>query len=95
MKDVLDSNTEEEFEEEWSKFEQICSSRGVQGATFSHYMNTYKKDLMKKCLIGQVRERCGLGSPPQKYRENPNECENSVIIELKESKVLIIKEAMQ
>ena len=48
VKGVLDSKAEEKFQEEWSKLEQIWSSRGVHGVTFLHYMNTFKKDLMKK-----------------------------------------------
>ena len=37
----------------------------------------------------------GLGLPPEEYRQNADECENSPIKKLKESKVLTIKEAIQ
>ena len=37
-------------------------------------------------MNGQIRERCGLGSPPQEYNQNAYKCENSVIKKLKESK---------
>ena len=46
-------------------------------------------------MIGQMRERCGLGSPPQEYNQNANECENSVTKKHNESKLLTIKEAIQ
>ena len=33
-----------------------------------------------------MRERCGLGSPAQKYNQSAYECEKQVIKKLKESK---------
>ena len=86
MKSVWDSYTEEEFEEVESKLQEIWSSRGVLGVTFSHYLRTYKEHLMEKCMNGQIREQCGLGSPAQEYDQNAYKCENSVIKKLKESK---------
>ena len=44
-------------------------------------------------MNGQIRERCGLGSPAQEYDQNAYKCENSVIKKL--IKMLTINEAIQ
>lgn len=39
----------------------------------------YKADLIKNCMMADLRTMCGLGYPPSMYNQNANECANSVV----------------
>ena len=50
---------------------------------------------MKKCMIAEMRTRCGLENPPDEYDQNANECMNSVLKRLKSFKKLTVKETIE
>ena len=63
----------------FSLIEQKWKNDGDRGRAFLEYFVKFKKDLIKKCMISPIREKCGLGSPPAEYDQNGNECYNSVL----------------
>ena len=95
MKGLLDVTSEDQFELEWKRLEEIWKVRGSKGALFLSYMNVNKRNIMKKCMIAERRTRCGLGNPPDEYNQNANECMNSVLKRLKSFKKLTVKETIE
>ena len=67
MKGLLVVTSEDQFELEWKRLEEILKRRGSKGALFLSYMNVNKRNIMKKCMTVETRTRCGLGNPPEEY----------------------------
>ena len=95
VKGLLDVTSEDQFELEWKKLEEIWKGRGSKGALFLSYMNVNERNIMKKCMLAETRTRCGLGKPPDEYNQNANECMNSVLKRLKSFKKLTVKETIE
>ena len=94
IKGLLDVTNEVDFESEWNKLEEVWKQRGQKGCEFLKYMIDNKKEKMKCCMIGNVREECGLGSPPEEYNQNANEAINSVLKKSKGKGKLSVKETV-
>ena len=90
MKGFLDVTSEDQFELEWKRLEEIWKGRGSKGALFLSYMNVNKRNIMEKCTIAETRTRCRLGNPLDKYNQNANECVNSVLKRLKSFEKLTV-----
>ena len=58
VKELLDVTSEDQFELEWKRLEEIWKGRGSKGALFLSYMNVNKRNIMKKCMIAETRTRC-------------------------------------
>ena len=95
VKELLDVTSEDQFELEWKRLEEIWKGRGSKGALFLSYMNVNKRNIMKKCMIAETRTRCGFVNPPDEYNQNANECMNSVLKRLKSFKKLTVKETIE
>ena len=90
VKGFLDVTSEDQFEFEWKRLEEIWKGRGSKGALFLSYMNVNKRNIMEKCTIAETRTRCRLGNPLDKYNQNANECVNSVLKRLKSFEKLTV-----
>jgi hypothetical protein len=49
-------------------------------ARFCDWFYTHKTAMLKEHMISPVRERAGLGSPPEAFHTNASESINNVII---------------
>ena len=65
---LLDVTSEDQFELEWKRLEEILKRRGSKGSLFLSYMNVGKRNIMKKCMAAETRTPCGLGNPPGEYK---------------------------
>ena len=95
IKDLLDAESEEEFEEKWKKLANNWKEKGKLGEEFLEYMVKYKKHIMKTSAIGSVRKKCELGKPPAEYTQNSNESINSMLKKSKGVGKLTVKDTVQ
>jgi len=91
IKGLLDSSSGEEFEEKWNRLTEKWKHR-KGGTSFTHYILKNKKEKMKKKMIAEVRQKCGLGY--EEYNQNCNECINSVVKKSKGTGLLSIKDTI-
>lgn len=90
---LVDALSEHDFDEKltslkdvWNEQEQAYSSP----PQFFSYFVKNKSNEFKKSMIAPVREKAGLGSPPQEYHNNCPECINNVIkMEVKREKSVL------
>ena len=95
IKGLLDVVDDREFEEKWKTLEEKWKQRGNSGIAFLKYMQVYKKEKMRNCMIAGVRSKCGLGTPPEEYTQNANESINSVVKRAKGFGEISVKATIQ
>ena len=83
VKGLLDATSEDYFELEQKRLEDIWKSRVSEVALFWLYMNVNKRNLLRKCRIAGTRTRCRLGNALDEYTQYANEYMNSVMKRLK------------
>ncbi len=77
VKGLVDSYTGEEFDRWLEIEEENWKAYTPKGKEFAQWFRTYKVDLIKSCMMADLREMCGLGYPPISYTSNAAEAENS------------------
>ena len=78
IKELLDSTSRKDFEKQHQKMKKIWETR-PNGNKFVNYIEKNKIQPFRNNILAKVREKCGLGSPPKDYSQNPNEAINSLI----------------
>lgn len=91
IKGLIDSESEEEFEEKWLELTKIWEQR-KGGKIVLEYILKNKKEKMKKKMLLPVRRSCNLGN--DEYDQNANESANSVVKKARGHAVLSVKEAI-
>jgi hypothetical protein len=62
------------------------SSLGEKENEFCNYFLTFKSKLIKQTMRADIRTTAGLGFPPIRFNQNPNESINAVILSKVKSK---------
>ena len=62
--------------EKWSLYDDTDQD---SFAKFCSWFDVYKKEILRDTMLLPVRERAGLGSPPEPFYNNASECINNVI----------------
>lgn len=81
-KGLVDAESKDEFEAKLESLGCKWSSVHPQGKAFYDYFCKEKAAAFWECMSAEVRIRCGLGYPPARYTQNPNESMNSVLKKL-------------
>ena len=91
IKGLMDCYDEQEFDTLYAILRGKWLLR-PNGAKFTTYMDTYKKNSIKKSMLASTRTACGLGDPPEDYAQNNNESMNAMIKRSKDHGKLSLKE---
>ena len=76
----MDSCTVEEFDERLECIKPIWNAReSMSGSCFHSYFAKYQADVVRYHMRRDLREACGLGSPPSEFTTNSSESINAAL----------------
>ena len=79
IKGLVDCTSPEMYDVKFHELQNKWKNRHSNGQIFTDYFIKNKCNLIKECMLADVRSMCGMGFPPQTYNQNANECINHVI----------------
>ncbi|CAB4023524.1 Hypothetical predicted protein [Paramuricea clavata] len=75
-RDLTDSKSEEDFDAMLTNLEERWSALDANGKVFFQWFNSKKRNEFLNSVISPVRQRAGLGCPPERFTTNCSEQTN-------------------
>lgn len=76
---LADVSSSEQFVQQLDQLEETWSGLHKNGQNFFHWFRHHKSDDFLNCVISPVRQRAGLGYPPERFTTNRSETTNNVL----------------